>query len=135
MDPAKFDLILDASDENFVSKLKLALGVKPGDVVNLITPQFTRTDGRLVSYLPNTPEEYEAIKSLDGPTLKKIGCQVWNEEGGRTHWLYPSEWYAHIPAGTEIVDINGETEKFEPGVTDDDIRFGALAYGFIQQAH
>jgi len=31
-----------------------------------------------------------------------------------------------------VVDIFGEKEKFIKGVTDDDIRFGCLSYGFIQ---
>jgi hypothetical protein len=132
MDMSKFDVILDASDDDFAEKLRAALGLKPGEPLNIITPQFQRTDGRIITYIPSTPAEYAAIKTMDSETLKKIGCQVWDKSDRQTHWLFPGEWYAHIPAGTEIVDINGQTEPFEPGVTDDDIRFGALAYGFVQ---
>lgn len=135
MDESKFDIILDASDKDFAADLMKALGVKPGETVNFVSPQFTRTDGRLVSYLPNTLEEYAALPKMNPENLKKIGCQKWDKVPGGVHWLYPAEWYEHIPSGTEIVGINGVTEKFEPGVTDDDRRFGALSYGFIQMSH
>lgn len=134
MDESKFDVILDASDKDFAEQLMDAIGVKPGDTVNFITPQFTRTDGRLVTYCPSTPAEYAALPNMAPDLLKKIGCGIWDKENGKTHWLYPYEWYPHIPAGTPVVDINGETELFEPGKTDDDIRFGMLAYGFLQDA-
>lgn len=134
MDTRKFDIILDTADEDFCRKLMDALGVKPGDTVNFTTPQFTRTDGRIISYFPSSPEEYAALPNLAPDVLKKIGCGVWNKENGKTHWLFPHEWYPHIPAGILVVDINGETEAFEPGKTDDDMRFGCLAYGFLQDA-
>lgn len=132
MDLSKFDVILDASDKDFTEKLRAALDLKEGEVLNIITPQFTRTDGRIITYIPSTPEEYAAIKKMDAETLKKIGCQIWDKTDRNTHWLFPGEWYAYIPVGTEIIDINGDTEAFEPNVTDDDIRFGALPYGFVQ---
>lgn len=135
MDKNKFDVILDASDENFAADLIKALGLKPGETVNFITPQFDRTDGRQITYCPNTPEEYAALPNLVPDNLKKIGCQIWNVKDGKTHWLYPVEWYDHIPAGTEIVIINGIIESFVPGKTDDDRRGGALAFGFIQRSH
>lgn len=135
MDENKFDVMLDMADENFTEDLMKALGVEKGEKINFITPQFERTDGRTVSYLPKTPEEYEAIKLMEPDNLKKVGCQIWEEENGVTHWLYPSEWYDSIPNGTEIISICGNAEKFEHGKTDNDIRFGALAYGFKQTQH
>ena len=135
MNTNDFDVILDASDADFADDLTKALGLNPGEKINLITPQFERTDGRVVMYRPTTPEEYSALKEMSSDSLKKIGCQVWDKEGGKTHWLYPHEWYNHIPNGTEVVDICKKVEKFEAGKTDDDIRFGALSYGFIQRQH
>ena len=44
-------------------------------------------------------------------------------------WLFPKELYSSIPDGLEIVDINGSVEKFERNKSDNDSRFGALAYG------
>jgi hypothetical protein len=131
----RFDVVLDASDENFAADLTKALGVKEGDSINFITPQFERTDGRAVAYFPSTPEEYAALPEMAAHNLKKIGCQKWEEEAGEILWLFPKEWYAHIPNGTKIVDINGDEEEFISGETDDDIRFGALSYGFLQQTH
>ena len=43
------------------------------------------------------------------------------------------ECHDTIPNGYEIFDINGDTEFFEKGKTDDDIRGGCLAYGFKRQ--
>lgn len=135
MDTTKFDVMLDASSETFVEDLRKALGLQPGEALQIVTPQFTRTDGRKIVYAPRTEREYDALKLMDPQHLREIGCQIWDKENGRTHWLYPSEWYPFIPNGYAITDINGHTEPFQKGVTDDDIRFGALAYGFIQNAH
>jgi hypothetical protein len=70
--------------------------------------------------------------------LKELGCRVWNdpreaddEFDGGTLLLFPGEWYPRIPADFPIVTINGCAERFVPGVTDDDIRFGCLAYGIL----
>lgn len=132
MDVSKFDEILDITDPDFAEKFRRAIGAKPGEAVEFATPQFKRTDGRVVTYTPNTPEEYAALPLLPAFALREIGCGVWNKGDGKTHWLYPAEWYNHIPAGTPLVCIDGDTETFEPGKTDDDRRFGMLAYGFMQ---
>ena len=127
----KFDVVLNMDDPNFAEDLMKAIGVEPGQSVEFIGPQFTRTDGLAVTYIPKTTEEYLALPKMKPENLKKIGCQVWDVAGGKPHWLYPREWYEHIPAGHQILDINGNVESFEPGKTDNDIRFGALAYGFL----
>ncbi|HDY66219.1 MAG TPA: hypothetical protein ENH85_00355 [Candidatus Scalindua sp.] len=129
---AQFDIILDASDDSFIDDLTRAMDIKPDDKINIITPQFERTDGRVILYLPNTPAEYEALKKMSEENLRKMGCQLWDNENGVKHWLYPHEWYGYIPNGTEIINISGKKELFEQGKTDDDIRFGALSYGFLQ---
>lgn len=135
MDEKKFDVLLNMDDENFIDDLTKAMGLKKGDAVKFTTPQFTRTDGKVITYLPTAEEEYEGIKKLSPENLKKIGCQKWDEKNGEILWLYPSEWYAFLPDNYEVVDINWEKELFKPGVTDNDIRFGALSYGFIQKAN
>ena len=122
----KFNIMLDVSAPDFKEQLLDAIGVKPGDVVTFITPQFERTDGRLIYYFPKTVAEFDALKKLPHETLMKLGLGLW-EEG---HYLYPKEWYRNIPAGYEVVSINDEVENFIPGKTDDDTRFGMLAYGF-----
>jgi len=60
-----------------------------------------------------------------------------NDDGGderpQTHtlWLFPGTWYQHIPNGFPIVDIFGVLDEFERGKTDDDIRYGCLAFGVM----
>lgn len=131
-DDPRFDVVLDMEDKDFAEKLIKAIGIEQGDTIRIMTPQFDRLDGKKVKYFPKTVEEYEFIKELSEQNLKKLGCQIWNKENGKVHWLYPTEWYNHIPDGVEIIDISGNKEIFKHGETDDDMRYGALAYGFIQ---
>ena len=130
----KFDVILDSSDKDFVEDLTSALGVKDGDSITFISPQFDRMDGRMVTYLPDTAEEYEALKLMNAGNLKKVGCQIWDDNDGQITWLYPAEWYDHIPDGTEVVSISGDVKIFKKGETDNDKRYGALAYGFLSES-
>lgn len=125
----RFDITLDASDPLFADKLRQALGLSPGESVEIMTPQFERNDGIIVRYCPHTVEEYAALPTYSEQTLTKMGCRKWNDSDP-VLWLFPKEWYNYIPNGLEIVSINGKREKFQHGVTDDDIRFGLLAYGF-----
>lgn len=99
------------------------------DVIQISTPQFDRTDGAVISTANEV--DWNNLKSCSKGQLLAAGCQVWNETLVGTHWLFPKEWYHLIPEGFEILCIDGETEKFKPGVTDDDTRFGVLAYGFL----
>lgn len=43
--------------------------------------------------------------------------------------LIPGEWYNIIPDGFTVTGLDGETYPFKHGESDDDIRFGCLAYG------
>jgi hypothetical protein len=43
--------------------------------------------------------------------------------------LFPSEWYSIIPDGFIVTGLHGEQYPFEKDKTDDDMRFGCLAYG------
>lgn len=133
MNESDFDAVLYMDDPDFGQKLVEALKLKPGEEIQISTPQFERTDGRKIKYFPKTFEEYEFIREFTEENLKKIGCQVWEKTENTIHWLYPAEWYEHIPNGLDITDICGEKEFFEKGKTDDDRRFGALSFGFIQQ--
>jgi hypothetical protein len=48
-----------------------------------------------------------------------------------TLWLLPREWYDAVPEGFPIVDISGGREEFKHGTTDNDVRFGYLAFGIL----
>jgi len=127
----KFDAILDMNDPKFVEKFADAVGVSPGEALHIITPQFKRTDGLTV---PTLDIDFASLPQLSEPTLKAMGCQKWDEPDaeGNFLWLYPAEWYDRIPEGFPLTDINGEASLFKRGETDDDMRFGALAYGFMR---
>lgn len=129
----KCDVVLDANAPDFAEHFRAAIGVGPNDPVEIITPQFTRTDG-IVPSLPQV--KFSELPSLPADTLRAIGCQKWDEPdaNGETLWLYPHDWYDVIPDGTPIIDINGEKEVFKRGETDDDMRFGALAFGFMSRS-
>jgi hypothetical protein len=111
---------------------------------NIITPQFTRPPGEPT---PASPlENWSDLDQLDRTALREMGFGGWNAPpgtgdddpkdaerfGGMQLLLIPGEWYAHIPEGTSIVSIMGERETFKRGETDDDIRFGCLAYGVLR---
>lgn len=80
MNGKMFDVLLDMDDENFVQDLMNALGVKDGDSIQFTTPQFSRDDGRVVTYIPKTVEEYDALKLMAPENLVKVGCQKWGDE-------------------------------------------------------
>ena len=89
----------------------------------IVTPQFTRMDG--VKVQPPPVIDFEELRKLDREARLKAGMRLWDTKTNL--WMFPGEWYPLIPAGTEIVDIFGSVEKFVPGETDDDIRFGMLS--------
>jgi hypothetical protein len=131
----KFDVVLDASDKDFAEKLTAALGLQPGEQIEFITPQFERVDGRTINYFPKTVREFDALKGLSETYLRNMGCGVWEKTDKEIHFLYPKEWYEFIPENYEIISISGDVEQFKKGETDDDIRYGCLAYGFVQEIH
>lgn len=120
--------ILNLNDPEFLEKFAAALGVEPGDTLEIVTSQFERTDG----ITPSIPVgAWEKLRDLSASTLKAIGCGQWDDpdESGNVLMLFPKEWYRHIPAGFIVEGISGESKTFKPGETDDDYRFGCLAYG------
>jgi len=107
--------------------------------VEIVTPQFTRP----ANWTPpqSAPADFEVLRKMSASALRELGLRPWgrredadgNEIAGETLYLFPGEWYWSIPAGFEVVDIFFETEKFVPGRTDNDIRFGCLSFGILVQ--
>lgn len=129
----RIDIHLDIESENFIRDLRAALGMKPGDKLRAAYPIFERSDTVIISYVPNTEQEYDALCLMSDESLKKIGCQVWEDNRFWTHWLYPVQWYEDIPDGYEVTTIAGQKEIFMLGKTSCDARNSALGYGFIKQ--
>ncbi len=83
----------------------------------------------LSPFIPDTKEKFELLPTLSKKLLRTLGMVSWDDN----LLLYPLKWYSFIPEGTTIIDINGITKKFKVGITDDDSRFGALAFGFKKE--
>ena len=121
--------VIDASkmdaDEAYTALMD-ALDIKPGATVELVMPQFERPpDMPGPGWMPTTRTEWEWLRTQTVEDLKGLGLGSWD---GRL-MLFPREWYAHIPAGFMFESISGQVKPFEAGVTDDNYRFGCLAYG------
>jgi len=111
--------------------------------MKITTPQFTRPKSEPgPSAPPVGKDKFDALKSMSDIALKEMGLQKWGRmydsghestDSGPMLWLYPGEWYSSIPNGYPIVDINFNEEKFCFGITDDDVRFGCLSYGFLKE--
>ncbi len=91
-DAPRFDAVLDINDPEFANKLADAIGLEPGEKLEIRTPQFERADGLSV---PLPMFDFAKLPNLTEGTLKAIGCQKWDEpdERGEVLWLYPAEWY------------------------------------------
>lgn len=117
---------LKYGDENpLAAKIRDAIGAGPFEKVKVVTPQFERTDRKEITVFPKGPEFLDALTTAPIELLKDVGLQRW----GCDIWVFPQEWYDHLPDGYKVVDIFGDTEVFKKGETDDDIRFGALSFG------
>ena len=139
-----FDLPFAHEDE-LAAKVRAAIGVGDWDPVSAITPQFDRDDGQEPWYIPETLADFDGLCSAPEEVLRTMCMMPWNntadpddaEETARLGgqlWLFPWQWYDHIPDGYEVVTVCGQRERFEHGRTDDDRRFGCLAFGFVRNA-
>ena len=125
--------ILNADDPDFAEKFAEAIGAKPGDTLEIFTPQFEREGGvRPVLSV----DDWDKLRFLSVDDLKTLGCRPWSEPDadGNGLMLFPAEWYPLIPDGYRITSILGHEKVFVRGKTDDDKRGGVLAYGIKVRA-
>jgi len=121
--------LLPGSASRLVRLIREALGVTNDEPVQVYAPPHrSRMDGREVVYAPVTRVEFEALRALPRDQLMRLGLRAWDESG---LLLFPVEWYSLIPDGFEVLTISGKREQFVAGVTDDDCRYGVLAYGIV----
>ncbi len=78
----------------------------------------------------------EFKKAVTGATvssLRKLGFGQWSEpeKGKGTLMLIPGDLFKSIPEGFPLYSISGKPEKFSSKKTDNDTRFGCLAYGVL----
>jgi hypothetical protein len=122
------DYELQFGDVNdFAHQIRELIGTGDFDKVRVVLPEFDRADGKIISIKPKDAAWLDNLKNAPPEILQDIGMQHWEEN----IWLFPSEWYDHIPDGYDIVTIWNIKEQFHKGVTSDDRRFGALAYGIL----
>lgn len=116
---------------DIADRVARALGLEPGDEIVIHTPQHERLpDEPAPHWRPTSAADLDALRSAPAAYLHDLGLRLWAKEDGQETWLYPGEWYDHIPDGYEVVDINGQAEPWKHGECDDDTRFGCLAFGF-----
>ena len=112
----------------------------PKPEIKIITPQFTRPS----NWTPpqTAPSNFEVLHTMSKSALHELGLCAWGREEdahgneipfSKMLMLFPGEWYWAIPTGFDIVTIFFKPEKFQPGITDNDIRFGCLSYGILVQ--
>jgi hypothetical protein len=102
--------------------------LKSEGVTSISFPQFERID-EITPVMPDGSKEFfDSLKTLSHETLTAVGLGLWDDG----HYLFPKEWYNFIPDGYMVTSISGNIEPFKRGETDDDIRYGMLAYGFIK---
>jgi hypothetical protein len=132
-----------ARESEDAAKIREIIGVGPAEEVIITTPQFTRPKGDPAPAAPPADRAaFEALWDLPASALLELGLRRWGRqfeddatgtESGPMLWLFPGEWYSKIPAGLPIVDINFRQETFVPSETDNDIRFGCLAFGILKE--
>lgn len=97
-----------------------------------------RTHPIEINWIPKSYKELEAfIELAPHEDMKKMGVEIWerfedDDKNEVIHYLFPVEWYDHIPKGFPVVDIWGETNPFNKKDYDNKALFGCLAFGFIK---
>lgn len=93
-------------------------------------PQFDRASTE------QGPAEYPGddalagLSGLDQQSLYDLGLRCWRHEDPEL-WCFPAEWYDSLPDGLEITTISGAKKTFVRGQTDNDRRYGCLAFGVL----
>ena len=118
---------LPRSSENPVAAaIRKAIGASPTAPVNYtMRPRDRDPSWPPAAKAPAGFAEFGRLFEMTGEQLKALGCGGW--DGGL--WLFPVEWYDHIPRDFPVESILGHVKKFTPGVTPRDPGFGMLAYG------
>lgn len=104
---------------------------------------FWESINKVIAENANKPEHDQISIPTYGIDLKPTGETITFDVGRKNAptqplseemdiLLIPAEWYNSIPEGFEIYGLSGEKENFKKGETDDDRRFGCLAYGILR---
>lgn len=112
--------MIDLNDPDAGQKLRDAIGAKPGDVIQIVTPQFERpaSEGKVPAYPGD--EVFAKLAALTDAERRAYGLRPWNEPndpedgdrfGGGVLWLLPGEWYDYLPARARLVSIDAANDE------------------------
>lgn len=93
--------------------------------IELVPSDLNSSEARDAGPPPMTPMEVDQLRGLDEDALRSLGMREWSDG----LWLFPGEWYEHLPEGIVVKDIFDEYVRFERPQADSDTRFGCLSYG------
>lgn len=116
-------------EPEIVRTIRDALGLGDDDEVEIITPQFERTDGVEPGEPPLTYSAMNELRKADVSELESLGLRRWSDETGL--WLLPHEWYPHIPADYPLLSIMNRTATRGEMPTVPDKRHGVLSVGIV----
>lgn len=118
---------LPTSAENPVAaSIRKAIGASPTAPIRYTSrPRERHPSWPKAAQAPAGFREFGKLFGMTAKQLIGLGCGNW--DGGL--FLFPVEWYDHIPRGFPVEDISGNTKRFIPGATPRDPGFGMLAYG------
>lgn len=127
-----FDYIPNTK-EQFLSTIRNA----PDDILQGFGFCKWDTYNTIVRENQNKPvEQMVNMKSIGGPDISiNVGrgnSPTEELEVDMQLWLIPGEWYNVIPDGFELITITGEKHLFQRNRTDNDTRFGCLAFGILR---
>lgn len=115
-----------SSNNPLALAIREAVGAKPDDVIEVVTPQFTRPRGApMPGQPPATLADWADYRTLSMDDLVSLGFGRWDDRLA----LIPGDWHSALPNGLELVCIDGQPAVVGRDYIDDDIRFGCLAYG------
>jgi len=138
-------ILKKGSKSKVAKRIRDMIGADDDEEVLVTTPTFNRPPGHLPPKDPSEVDQnlLDLLPTMSDGDLRALGLGRWagpdDGGGGTEEWpgefrlyLFPAEWYDVIPEGFLVVNILGNTEPFRRGVTDDDCRFGRLAYGILK---
>lgn len=96
--------------------------------IPVFTPKSTEEAANLISGVIN-----DEIVKADGSILIDLSTEepvpLSFLEEDEDIILFPGEWYDLIPDGFKCTSLNGKSYTFRKGISNNDTRFGCLAYG------
>lgn len=124
--PSQTFTLVEGGINPLADAIREGIGASATDVVEVVTPQFTRTRGMAMpGQPPASLGEWADYRTLSMDDLKALGFGNW--DGGLA--MIPGEWHSRLPKGLRLEGISGEEVEVGKDYIDDDIRFGCLAYG------